>query len=157
MKYLRFYSSSNTQKYWVKSITVAILAAGVTDIKPAQAANLFTATSFNDLSNYINTANNGDTIDIQGLIQLSGSLPQISKNLNFVGTGSMPTVDGQGKYEDFFVKSGIVTFSNLTIANGLAQGGNGGFPGGGGGAGLGGGLFINSGAVIATNVTFSGN
>ena len=51
-----------------------------------------------------------------------------------------------------------VTVANLTIANGLAQGGHGGDNGGGGGAGLGGGAFVNRAAtLILTNVTFTAN
>jgi hypothetical protein len=55
----------------------------------------------------------------------------------------------------FFVKSGNVTFQNLTIDGGVAKGGNSNL--GGGGAGLGGGLFVYSGDVTVNKVTFSNN
>ncbi|MEM6437387.1 MAG: hypothetical protein AAF773_26550, partial [Cyanobacteria bacterium P01_D01_bin.115] len=48
-----------------------------------------------------------------------------------------------------------VIMSDLTITNGLAQGGSSGS--GGGGAGMGGGLFIYDGNVTLDNVTFSDN
>ena len=68
-------------------------------------------------------------------------------------------VSGNDQYRVFFVGGGItetaptVTFRNLTIQHGRAQGGT----GGGGGAGLGGGLFIYSGTVATENVLFAAN
>ncbi len=51
-----------------------------------------------------------------------------------------------------------VTVANLTVANGLAQGGYGGDNGGGGGAGLGGGAFVNrSATLVLDNVIFTAN
>ena len=41
-----------------------------------------------------------------------------------------------------------VTIENLTLANGLAQGGAGGAAGGGGGAGLGGAIFVSQHAAL---------
>jgi len=54
-----------------------------------------------------------------------------------------------------FIKSGDVALKNLTLANGVAQGGN--SNRGGGGAGMGGALLIYSGNVTAQNVTFDNN
>jgi hypothetical protein len=110
------------------------------------------------LSGCITSTTAGDTIDITSDITLSTYLPQIDKNLTI--TGNNHTVDGDNAYRVFWVESGTVDFSNLTIANGLAQGGAGGGSSngnGGGGAGLGGGLFVNGGTVSLDTVTFSNN
>jgi large repetitive protein len=65
------------------------------------------------------------------------------------------TLDGAGTHRGFFESAGNVTLENLTIANMLAQGGDGGIGGGGGGAGLGGGLFVGTGAsATLANVAF---
>lgn len=73
-------------------------------------------------------------------------------SLNASNTGGL-TIQGNGARVDmsqanggagdraFFVASGKVTFTNMTIANGMATGGNG-VSGGGGGAGLGGAIFV---------------
>ncbi len=58
--------------------------------------------------------------------------------------GQGATLDGAGQGRGLFVYSGQVTIDNLTIANAVAKGGDGGYGGGGGGAGLGGGLFVAS-------------
>ena len=54
-----------------------------------------------------------------------------------------------------------VGITNLTIANGLAKGGNGGAPaaagGSGGAAGMGGAIFVNKGTLAMSGVAFSGN
>ena len=68
-------------------------------------------------------------------------------------TATNLTISGQGLYRVLYINNGTVNLDNLTIADGLAQGGDGGF-GGGGGAGLGGGLLINSGLVTLSNVAF---
>ncbi|MFM6211296.1 MAG: hypothetical protein ACKPFB_05875, partial [Planktothrix sp.] len=55
----------------------------------------------------------------------------------------------------FFVKSGNVSFKNLTLRNGVAKGGDGYKSGG--GAGMGGALFIDQGNVTVEKVKFEGN
>ncbi len=82
-------------------------------------------------------------------------------------SGSPTIIDGGGVCRPFFIVQGTVTLQNLTVQNGLAQGGNGGTGGcpaatggtgsGGAGAGLGGALFIDSAAVILNNVNFISN
>jgi hypothetical protein len=136
---------------------VTVVAGFVTHSLPAMAAT-FTASDFSSLSSNISTANtNGqtNTINITNSIVLTGLLPHINNSITFNGDGN--TISGNNQFQVFFVDAGTASFNNLTIANGLAQGGNGGFGGGGGGAGLGGGLFINSGTVDINNVIFSGN
>jgi Ca2+-binding RTX toxin-like protein len=83
------------------------------------------------------------------------------------------TIDGQKKYTIsgdnnnngkadqndrpiFFVKSGNVSFKNLTLKNAVAKGGDG-YDLGGGGAGMGGALFIYQGNVTVDGVKFEGN
>ncbi len=136
---------------------VTVVAALVTDSLPAMAAT-FTASDFSSLSSSISTANtNGqtNTINITNSIVITGLLPHINNSITFNGDGN--TISGNNQFQIFFVDAGTASFNNLTIANGLAQGGNGGVGGGGGGAGLGGGLFINSGTVDINNVIFSSN
>jgi hypothetical protein len=109
-----------------------------------------------------------NVIDLSGLsgtVDLAAMLPPIftlnGGSLTIIGPGQQNlTISGEGEVRPFFILEGDVSISNLTIANGLAKGGNGG-PGAGGGAGLGGGLLIDGtvGAttVSLTNVTFDKN
>jgi fibronectin-binding autotransporter adhesin len=105
---------------------------------------------------------NGATINIQsglGTINV-GQLPDITVGMTING-GSGNALSGQNQNRIFFVNapSQSVQISNLTLANGLAQGGAGGIGGGtgGGGAGLGGAVFINAGAVNFSSVAFANN
>jgi CSLREA domain-containing protein len=100
----------------------------------------------------------------------SGELP-IADDLEISGPGaSALKISGNDASRVFFVNPGApgatsgppstplsVDISNLTIANGLAKGGNGGGPGGGGAAGMGGAIFVNNGSVTISGVAFSGN
>ena len=97
-------------------------------------------------------------------ITLQGPLPPIMSDLAINGAGNV-IVDGAGSYRAFFIDTGTVALSNLTIRNASAKGGAGGNVGGngggggGGGAGLGAAVFVNqAGANVAiTNVSFSAN
>jgi hypothetical protein len=106
-----------------------------------------------------------DLSGVSGTIDLAAMLPPIftlnGGSLTIIGSGQNHlTISGGGAVRPFFILEGDVSISNLTIANGLAKGGNGG-PGAGGGAGLGGGLLIDGtlGAttVSLTKVTFDNN
>ena len=140
------------------ALRLAVSAALACSAPPLYAA---TCTASNDatLRACITSTSSGDTIDITADITLASPLPFINKNLSF--TGNSHTVSGNNAYQVFWVDSGTVSFANLTIANGKAQGGSGGINatggGGGGGAGLGGGLFVNGGNVSLSNVSFSSN
>ena len=94
-----------------------------------------------------------------GVIQLNGSLPAIQNNLVINGNGN--GINGKGSYRPFFVNASncTVQINALTLANGLAQGGDGGLGhgGGGGGAGLGGAIFLNAGTLTVSNVNFANN
>jgi uncharacterized protein with beta-barrel porin domain len=117
------------------------------------------------------TASSTQVINIQTNVTLSGPLSPIFNSVTINGNGN--TVSGGGTQRIFMVgvdsatqTSGAVTGSiiaqtqnvainNLTLANGLAQGGSG---GGGGGLGAGGALFVNQSAnVTLSGVSFSGN
>jgi hypothetical protein len=103
-----------------------------------------------------------------GTITLSAGFTLTTDLLDLdLGTGSVTidglgtaSLDGAGTRRGFFVNSGNVTLSRVTLNNMVARGGAGGAGsyGGGGGAGLGGGLFVASGASVGlSGVTFSGN
>lgn len=93
-----------------------------------------------------------DTIQLGTDVQLTGfSQPVINGNVNFVGNNR--TVSGENGVRPFFVRSGTVSFSNMTIDKGRSAGST----NGGGGAGMGGGLFVYDGNVTVNNVTFSNN
>jgi len=79
-------------------------------------------------------------------------LPLLNADVTINGNGN--TVSGNNQYRVFFAQQGTVSFNNLTIADGKAQGGNG---GAGGGAGLGGGLFVNAANVQLSGVQFTSN
>ena len=96
-----------------------------------------------------------------GRIDLASSLPMINgtgQTISIHGSGS--TVSGQGTSRLFFIADGDVTIENITLRDGLADGGDGGDGrgGGGGGAGAGGALFVNTGAnVVIDNVMLEDN
>ncbi len=151
---------------WLKRAVAAMLIAGIMYVglaKPLPAyAAPYTANNYTELVAAINLANGNaedDIITLGNNITLAGNLPLIKSNILFDGSGY--AVDGANAYRVFFVGRGAaglkplsapsVTFRNLTIQNGKAQGGNG------GGAGLGGGLFVYDGSVSLQNVVFAGN
>jgi hypothetical protein len=100
-----------------------------------------------------------DTLQIVGAIGPIGELPLIYSDIVFTGTGN-PAITGDGAHRLFFVGDAThapnVSFSGLTLQQGLAQGG-GSSGGAGAGAGLGGALFIYDGAVSASNTIFKHN
>lgn len=91
-------------------------------------------------------------------ISLASHLPPIQNNVTIDGSGKAGlTIDGNSAYSIFFVYSGTVTISNMTLDSGASVGGNGGTGtsngasgfGGGGGLGAGGAVFVNA----SSNVT----
>src|SRR5262249_2615996 len=86
----------------------------------------------------------------------------ITSPITIAGTGETITRDGTAAAFRLFLvdTGGNLTLKNLTLSNGLAQGGDGGangYGGGGGGAaGLGGGIF-NQGTLSLNSVTLTGN
>ncbi len=120
----------------------------------------FEVSSFEELQAAIETANdNGedDSIAFLSNITLEAELPIIESTIDFIGNDR--TISGANSFRVFFVRDATVNFSDLTIANGRARGGNGGDggSGGGGAAGVGGGLFLLGSTATLNNVTFSNN
>ncbi|MEG4216575.1 DUF4347 domain-containing protein, partial [Microcoleus sp. Pol14C6] len=108
-----------------------------------------------------NTAAGDDTITLQTNVTFTQIPNQlIDSNIAFIGGGFTVSGDANnsgindtGDVRLFFVKSGTVSFTNMTMRGGRAQGGD----GNGGGAGMGGGLFVYNGTVSLNSVTFSNN
>ncbi|MEG5257873.1 DUF4347 domain-containing protein, partial [Microcoleus sp. A2-D3] len=101
-----------------------------------------------------NVAAGNDTITLNTNVTVTGvMLTLINSNIDFIGNNN--NISGGNAFRPLFVKQGTVNFSNLTITNGLAKGGDSKF--GGMGAGMGGALFIYNGTVGLNNVTFSNN
>ena len=100
-------------------------------------------------------------------ITLDGSSPNnhilIARDLAIQGPGSsLLTVSGGNATRLFFVNGCTVRIGGLTLADGLAKGGEGapgtgGAGGGGGAAGMGGALFLNAGALVLDGVVFRAN
>jgi hypothetical protein len=113
----------------------------------------------------------GDTIEFSpniGTIFLTkGPLPAITQQiLTIAADPHFPvTIDGNGKYQIFSVaqpgvNTGSLILRNITLTNGLSQGGSGGSGqgGGGGGAAGGGGLYLHTGSnVTLESVWLNGN
>jgi hypothetical protein len=100
-----------------------------------------------------------DLSSVDGVVTLNSPLPLITSAMTINGPGtSQLTIDGQGLHRLFFVDASnqVVQINNLTLANGMARGGNGGERAG-GGAGMGGAIFANAGHLITSNIVFSGN
>ncbi|WP_375596368.1 autotransporter-associated beta strand repeat-containing protein [Algihabitans albus] len=135
------------------ALWIAVAAAGSL-AAPAWAVNNET-----DLRNQIFNANDTggtQTITLTGNITLTQSLPMITDSITIVGGGF--TIDANNAGRVFFVQGGAADISNVTIANALAQGGDGGggvfAAGGGGGLGAGAAVFVNAGASASlSNVT----
>ena len=103
----------------------------------------------------------GGTVDLSQLpnssiITLSSRI-YLSQDITLKGpsNGNAVTISGNNATRLFFLESGNVTITNLTLANGLGQGGGSYY--GGGAAGMGGGIFQNGGSLTMTNVVMSGN
>ncbi len=120
--------------------------------------------SLRDAIDEANSNGEDDTIafSVTGTITLTADLPSITSNIDIEGTGeSSLTIDGNDAFRIFFIDSGSVSISHITLSNGLAAGGDGGSSssngaGGGGGAGTGGAIFVNSSADLGlSNVTFA--
>ncbi len=113
----------------------------------------------NELRYAVNNACAGSTIDLtalSGKITLASRL-RIDDNLTIKGPGAGTlAIDGGGSTRLFFIGNGTVSISNLTLQNGLGQGGAGN-GGGGAGAGMGGAIFQNGGSLAISGVTFSAN
>src|SRR5690606_10002559 len=110
----------------------------------------------------IATAAPGDTIALQSNVTLTSDLPMVTTGVTIDGGGF--TLSGADAHRGLVIVQTTespdaldVTIQNLTIANTVAAGGQGGSggAGGGGGAGLGGALHFGDGALVTvSNVNF---
>jgi len=150
-------------------ILLAIFLAGAASV-PAMAQEPVHVVDEAGLRTAIASVPSGTTIVFDANITLTGGdLPSIANSITVDGGGH--TLSGGAQFRGLLVAGyggvaapgpvGIdVTIQNLTIADTLARGGNGGSgsAGGGGGAGLGGALFVGQLAnVTLSNVNFSSN
>ncbi len=115
-----------------------------------------------DLRYALNNAVSGDKIvfacGTPCTVDLAGPLPPIELSAGnlVIDGGSQTVIDGGSTVKAgagsrvFFVDTGTVFFTNLTIQNALAQGGAGNY-GGGGGLGAGAGIFVNQ-SIATANV-----
>jgi hypothetical protein len=98
----------------------------------------------------------GGTVTLSGIaggtVTLASRL-YISTDVTIAGAGV--TISGNGATRIFFVEGGNVTLQNLTLENGLGQGGTSQF--GGAAAGMGGAIFQNGGNLTLNTVALSGN
>ncbi|HEY6329725.1 MAG TPA: choice-of-anchor tandem repeat GloVer-containing protein, partial [Blastocatellia bacterium] len=120
-------------------------------------------TGSGSLRTVIADAASGDTITfaaaLDGLtITLTSGEILINKNLTITGPGSgMLSISGSNSSRIFFISTGTVSISGLTLENGMAKGGNGGNSalggGGGGAAGMGGDIFVFDANLTLADVT----
>ncbi len=117
-----------------------------------------------DFTNAIQTINNNPntsyTLNLTANVTMSQQVLAIESNATITVVGNGHTIDGASLYRPFFVESGTVALQNLTVANGMAQGGAGGAGdyAGGGGLGAGGAVFVDSaGHLSLQNVNFATN
>ena len=99
-----------------------------------------------------------DVIDlslVSGTILLEISLPQITSNFYLQGNGD-DVISGNKAHRVLSITQGVVSISDLTIADGLARGADG-TEGAGGNAGTGGGLLVDGGIVTLNKVKFINN
>jgi len=142
------------------ALLLASPATAQTVINVSDAASLVTAITTVD-----SNPGTSYTINVTANIALSGAtaLPIVNSTSSVTINGNGHTLDGGNATHGFFVYSGTVSISSMTIQNTVAQGGAGGSStynsgGGGGGLGAGGAVFVNSGAsVTLSGVSFSGN
>ena len=156
-------------RFWFAAILVVAVCLGT--VTAAQAQFVVTTTadsgpgSLRDAINQANVAGGTITFNLPANSTIAtsaanGALPPINNNVTIDGSGSSGLViSGGNANRVFFVLSGTVAISNLTIANGSAQGGAGasGVAPGGGGLGAGGAIFVNAGSTTVSNVAFSNN
>lgn len=148
-----------------RSTRVGSRSNGQAATRRAQAtvlAQTFQASDAASLAPAINAADNATgpvTMDITSSITLSQALPLLTATHGVTILGNGHTISEADSYRIFFIdarnRTGAIQV--LALNQALAKGGDGGngeFPGG-GGAGLGGALFVNSGAVTLTGVTFA--
>ncbi|GAB4021257.1 choice-of-anchor Q domain-containing protein [Spirosoma koreense] len=90
------------------------------------------------------------TITATGIISLQAPFLVITNHLTIQGPGQANlTISGGNSTRIFWIQNGTITIRDLTLANGLAQGG----VGSGGGMGAGGAIFMHEGRQDPANAT----
>jgi hypothetical protein len=152
----------------LRSLTASAKSSGIVTPQATDTVTTNADSGAGSLRAVIAAAASGDSINFsagltgQAITLTSGEI-LINKNLTITGPGSASlTVSGNNASRVFFISSGTIGITGLTIANGLSQGGSGGLTdqdggAGGGAAGMGGGIFCNSGSLTLTDVTFNGD
>ncbi len=144
--------------------STTILTVNIAGDSASTTAGHFNGSSSGDLRgilNYINQDLSGTgnyEIVFSGVssITLSAPLPVINQYAaNTVAIAGPVTIDGASSYRGLFANQGVVSISDVTIQNTVAQGGSSYY--GGGGLGAGAGLFVNQAAVTLANVAFDSN
>lgn len=107
----------------------------------------------------------GGTVDLTQIAGQTITLPAGTQSYNFNGRlyiatdvtiqGAGASISGGGATRIFFVQNGNVTLNNLTLTNGVGQGGTSQY--GGSAAGLGGAIFENNGNLTLNGVVLSAN
>jgi hypothetical protein len=107
----------------------------------------------------------GGTVDLTPIAGQTIALAAGAPSYNFNGRlyiatdvtiqGAGVTISGSSATRIFFVQNGNVAMNNLTLTNGVGQGGTSQF--GGSGGGLGGAIFQNNGNLTLNGVILSGN
>ena len=105
----------------------------------------------------------GGTVDLSPIAGQTIALSANATSYNFGGrlyiggsvsiTGAGAAISGSNLTRIFFVQGGNVTVSNLTLENGMAEGGTSQY--GGSGAGMGGAIFQNGGMLALNQVTLA--
>ncbi len=119
--------------------------------------------SLRDAITAANSNSEADTItfSVTGTIILGSILPKVATDMTILGPGAAElVVSGDSACAILFSSAADLTVTDLTLANGLARGGDGapnGVAGGGGAAGMGGALYVDSGSVWMENVAFRYN
>ncbi|HZU25954.1 MAG TPA: LamG-like jellyroll fold domain-containing protein [Bryobacteraceae bacterium] len=143
---------------------------GLTAGDTAVCSSTFSVTSTNDagpgtLRQALADVCPGGTVDLTPVAGQTIALSQSATSYNFGGrlyigdsvsiTGAGATISGSNLTRIFFVQGGNVRLSNLTLGNGLAQGGASQY--GGSGAGMGGAIFQNGGTLTLNQLTLLNN
>lgn len=127
---------------WISATVARAEGSGPAPIQIATAQDLYNALA--------SVGSNPSASYVLELTQDISATQQFVINGDVTILGQSHTIDMGNADRAFFIQGGTVSIQELTIQNGLAQGGTGGQAGG-GGAGLGGGIFVGSGAYQAAD------
>jgi hypothetical protein len=170
-------AAMNTRRMWIEAFEPRLLMSTytVTNLNASGAGSLADAVT--------SAVSAGGSSDIVFQSNLAGTITESTPDTNAAATGAGPsafviennasitidgadggsglTLDGGSAMRLFYIGSGsTLSINDLTLADGISQGGNGAAgtgTGGGGGAGLGGAIFDNGGSLVLQRSTLKGN